>query len=135
MTRSRAVNEALEQLADLEGEPVEIEGILEADSEGYELVHYPRSERRTAYLEGDDEYRPAFWLAFGNGSLRPNHAALKRWLGKRVRVHGLVRSLAALPVVSGLGKGGFGPWGFWPAEIEPYSVQRLTAEERRDNGT
>jgi hypothetical protein len=50
-----------------------------------------------------------------------------------VRIHGILSSYISLPPVGALGRGGFGPWGFWPAQIEPYSVQRVTAEERREN--
>jgi hypothetical protein len=50
-----------------------------------------------------------------------------------VRIHGILSCYVSLPPVGALGRGGFGPWGFWPAQIEPYSVQRVTAEERREN--
>lgn len=130
MTASRSVNEVLDNLVALGGQPVELEGILEVHPEGYELRHYPKSERRGEVEAGGASYQPAFWVAFGAGSLRPNRQALARWVGKRVRIHGVVEAPSA-PEASGL-LGGFGPYGCWLAAIEPYSIQRVTAEDRRD---
>ena len=133
MSTTRPVNEVLDQLAELDGTPVQLEGVLQVHEEGYEVQHYPKAQRRPQYTENSHSYQAGIWLAFGTGSIQPNAIALKRWQGKRVRVSGFIRSLASLPPFGSLGKGGFGPWGFWPAEIETYSVQRVTAEERREN--
>jgi hypothetical protein len=133
MTNPRAINDVLEQLASLEGNPVEIEGVLSAEPEGYQLLHYPKAQRMTPFAVGDDTYEPAVWIAPGNGSIRLNTSALDRWVGKRVRVHGVLKSYHSLEPVGTFGRGGFGPSGFWPAQIEPYSVQRVSAEERRDH--
>ena len=134
MTSALTINQVFEKLAEFEGQPLEIEGVLIADdSGGYELLHYPNSARISCFVDGETEYRQSVWLAFGSGSLQPNKDALQRWSGKRVRVHGVMRSVIALPTIEGLGKGGFGPWGFWPAEVEAYILQRVTAEERREN--
>lgn len=134
MTSPLTINQAFERLAELDGRPLELEGILVAhDYGGYELLHYPSSEWLTCYVVGKAEYPPAIWLAFGNGSLKPNQEAFTRWSGKRVRVHGVLRSVHALREIAGLGKGGFGPSGFWPAVFETYILQRLTAEERRQS--
>ena len=133
MNTTRPVNEVLDRLTELDGKPVLLEGVLQVHEEGYEVQHYPKAERRPQHAEDCHSYQAGIWLAFGNGSIQPNGVALKRWQGKRVRVSGVIRSLASLPSFGGsLGKGGFGPWGFWPAEIEAYSVQRVTAEERRE---
>ncbi|WP_396616786.1 hypothetical protein ACHZ97_09475 [Lysobacter soli] len=127
-----SVNGLIEQLAELDGQPVQVEGVLVLEPEGYELQHYPNSERLTTRTLFDSEYRPGIWIAFGDGALKPNHVALERWTGKRVRVVGIVKTIATLSPAGSLGRGGFGPWGFWPAQIEPYSVQRVTADERRE---
>lgn len=132
MTSPLTINQVFERLAELDGQPLELEGVLVADdSGGYELLHYPNSARIPCFVDGEIEYRHSFWLTFGNGSLQPKKDVLQRWSGKRVRVHGVMRSVNSLPIIEGLGKGGFGPWGFWPAEIEAYILQRITAEERR----
>lgn len=127
-----SVNGLIEQLAELDGQPVQVEGVLVLEPEGYELQHYPKSERLTTRTLFDSEYRASTWIAFGDGGLKPNHATLERWIGKRVRVVGIVKTIASLSPVGALGRGGFGPWGFWPVQIEPYSVQRVTADERRE---
>lgn len=136
MTSPLPINEVFERLAELDGQPLELEAVLIADdSGGFELLHYPNSARIPYFVDGETEYRQSIWLAFGNGSLQPNKDALQRWSGKRVRVHGVLRSVSALLTFGGLGKGGFGPWGLWPAEVEAYILQRVTAEERRERSS
>ena len=133
MTNTLTINQVFERLAELDGQPLELEGVLTADdSGGYELLHYPNSDRISCFVDAGIEYRRSIWLGFGNGSLQPNKDALQRWSGKRVRVHGVMRSISALPIIGSLGKGGFGPWGLWPAEVEAYILQRVTAHERRE---
>lgn len=133
MTHHRSVNDLLAGLNEFDGKPVELEGVLAEHAEGYELLHYPKVNRRGKLVDGEDSYEPAVWLAPDNGSLQLNTNALQRWVGKRVRVYGVVQSIASLKPVGSLGRGGFGPWGFWPSSIEPYSVQRVTADERREH--
>ena len=131
MTNPLTINEALDRITELNGMPVELEGILASEPEGYHLLHYPKAERKPDYLDlSGHRYPPSVILAFGNGSLQPNQKALGRWLGKRVRVHGVLHS-TPLPrgdeqtLFMGL---------VTPARIEPYSVQRLTSDERREHG-
>ncbi|MCO5358773.1 hypothetical protein [Acidovorax kalamii] len=107
---------------------------MNAKPEGYEFLHDPKSERR-----GDDEiegaiYRSSGWLAFENGSIQPHLAALERWMGKRARVQGIAQTKNTMPIASREfhHHGGFGPPGFWPARLEPYSIQRVTSEIRRE---
>jgi hypothetical protein len=133
MTAHRSVNEVLAQLATLDGQPLEIEGILELQPEGFSLLHYPKAERKVGPQEGEHQYEASVWVGFGGGSLQPNREALNRWVGKRVRIHGILSVYLSLQPFGTFGRGGFGPWGFWPAQIEPYSVQRITSEERREN--
>ena len=132
MTAPCSINDLLSGLSEFNGKPVELEGVLAAHSEGYELLHYPKANRRGKLADGEESYEPAVWLSPGNGSLRLNTTSLQRWVGKRVRVHGVVQSITSLASVGSLGRGGFGPWGFWPASIEPYSIQRVAADERRE---
>jgi hypothetical protein len=131
MTNPLAVNDALDRIAELDGTPIELEGILGVEPEGYHLLHYPKVERKPDYLDvSGRSYPPSVILAFGNGSLQPNVDTLSRWIGKRVRVHGVLHS-TPLPrgdeqtILTGL---------VTPARIEPYSVQRLTSDERRGHG-
>lgn len=133
MTAHLSVNDVLAQHKALDDQPLEIEGILELHPEGFELLHYPKSERELGPRDGEHQYQAGVWVAFGGGCLQPNREALNRWVGRRVRIHGILSSYISLQPVGSLGRGGYGPWGFWPAQIEPYSVQRVTAEERREN--
>jgi hypothetical protein len=130
MTNPLSINSALEQLGHLDGMPAELEGILAAGGEGYQLLHYPRSERKADHKHGQQSYEPGVAIEFGNGSLQPNHRALARWLGKRVRVHGLIRTRLLPPAFATMDIFGI----LWPASIEPFTIQRLTADERRENG-
>ena len=134
MVQHCSVNEVLNSLDRFDGQAANIEGVLHAQPEGFQLLHYPKVERVLSVETEADPYQPAVWLAFGSGALLPNLVTLGRWQGKRVRVQGLVRTFAALPVRGGLGRGGFGPYGLWPAQIEPYTLQRVTARERREDG-
>ena len=134
MTINRPINEVLDELAALEAQPIQLEGVLEVSEEGYALKHYPKAERRAGYAAEECAYQSGVWIEFGNGSIRPNEIALERWQGKRVRVSGVIHGLPSLPSFGAAGKGGFGPWGAWPAAIEAYSIQRVTAEERREEG-
>jgi hypothetical protein len=126
MSTFRSVNQAISQLDELRGQPVELEGVLEAAGLmpiGYELLHYPAAERATG-TNKDARHRSSIWLHFGTGSVQPNRTALARWCGKRVRVHGIVYSAPEFTALSD-------PLGSWPAHIEVYSVQRVTKDQRR----
>lgn len=48
MSGSLSVNEALDQLVRLYGEPVAIRGILRFEFEHIAIWHYPKAERRNA---------------------------------------------------------------------------------------
>lgn len=134
MNTHLAVNQVLDRLAAFEGQPMQVEGVLEVHEEGYALQHYPNVERRPQYLEEGYSYQSGIWIEFGDGSVQPNDKVLDRWKGKRVRVYGVIHGISFLPSITAFSKGGFGPWGFWPAVIKPTSIQRVTAEERRESG-
>lgn len=122
------VNDVLDRMIDLDGIPVEIQGVLSQESECYHLVHHPKVDRRSDYIEIDGfSYRASIVLSFGNGSLQPNHQALNRWIGKRVCIHGVL-NLRLFSVDDLL----FDWLGFLaPVSISPYSIQRLSADGRR----
>ena len=134
MVQHCSVNEVLKSLDRFDGQAANIEGILHAQPEGFQILHYPKAERGVSIETEGDPYQSAVWLAFGSGALQPNLTTLGRWQGKRVRVQGFVRTRASLPPRGGLGRGGFGPYGLWPAQVEPYTIQRVTAGERREDG-
>lgn len=117
----RSVNQLLDELPSTQGNPIEVEGILNIQPEGYELLHYPKSERRANDEVSGPIYRSSVWLAFGNGSIQPNHSALAHWFGKRVRVHGIVQTTSnPSPEREFHHHGGFGPYGFWLAQLEVF---------------
>jgi hypothetical protein len=59
MTHPLAINHALDRLAELDGMPIELEGILAVEPEGYQLLHYPQAERRPDYKDGRRIYPPS----------------------------------------------------------------------------
>lgn len=83
-------------------------------------------------IHDGSEYHPAVCMAFGRGSLQPNLAALRRWSGKRVRVHGVLRSTLPRPAFGAI-DAYFDTFGGWLVDIEPYSLQRVSAFERRQH--
>jgi hypothetical protein len=129
MARLLTVNESLDRIVELDGAPVELEGMLGVQPEGYFLGHYPPSARKSDYVIANRRYPPFIILAFGNGSLQPNRDALERWIGQPVRVDGVLHS-TPLPraddPVEYLGL-------VTPGRITPYSIRRLTKVERRQN--
>ena len=129
------VNQALDAKSEINNAGVEIEGILGIEPEGFHLLHYPKVDRREPIYRGDARFNCGIWLAFGDGSIRPNHQKLSQWEGKRVRVHGIF-SLNLFKRHDGeIEEAGSGPWGMWVAHIEPFSIQRVTSEQRHEAGT
>lgn len=133
MTSPRSVNEVLDQLETEHAAPVWIEGILEAlndgTNDGYELLHYPKAERRT---DGSSRGPIGLWLHFGAGSIQPNRLVLSKWLGKRVRVRGIVRCAGGTR--ESHTPGALSDPLYWRPHLEVYSVQRVTSEERKQGG-
>jgi hypothetical protein len=120
MSSALQVNQALDRLADLADGPVAIDGQLSFEFEDVSISHLPRQERRDAGAESRAAYASSIWLAFTSGSLRPNEEALRRWSGKRVRVTGVLRRPAEH-------LGGCGHMSLWPAEVEPYSIEKINS--------
>jgi hypothetical protein len=127
MTNPITINHVLDRLPELSGRPVELEGVLVSDGGHYQVLHYPKSERRTEHTDGQLSYAPSVVLEFGDGSSQPNKVALSRWQGKRVRVHGILKARLLPREYAGMDIFGI----IYPGSIEPYSIQRLTADERR----
>lgn len=132
MTQHRSVNETLNHIEQLCGQPVEVEGILNTSFDcsqrihEYWLLHFPKAERRSD--ESSYQSRQSgLWLEFGDGSIQPNRSALVRWEGKRVRVHGVVYP-AKPPSALNLFEGNSGYF----AHLEVYSIQRVSSEQRKD---
>jgi hypothetical protein len=126
------VSDVLERLEDLHGTAVQVEGVLTTSRSGtgggYELLHYPGAERQ----ELNDPQQFKLWLEFGTGSIKPNNTVLTRWIGKRVRVHGIACRPKYLlnPSV----ECSMSDPSCWQAHLEVYSVQRVTSEQRRQRG-
>jgi hypothetical protein len=129
MTQPLAVNQVLDRLTELNGMPVEIEGILERGYGGYSIAHYPKAQGRDRHIDGAMTYKANIEVRFGEGSIQPTITVLARWLWKRVRIHGQIQ-VNLLPqhyaTVDSFAN-------FSPAWIEPYSIQRVTADQRRDH--
>jgi hypothetical protein len=120
MKSALQVNQAIDNLSAIADGPVAIEGQLSFEFEDVSIGHLPGHERRDDPSGSRSAYASSIWLAFGGGSVRPNQDALRRWSGKRVRVTGILRGPGPL--------GGCGHMSLWPAEIEPYSVERINAQ-------
>lgn len=113
-----SVNEVIDRLPELDGQPVEVTGLLTFEFENTSLGHFPKAERRDITEEVDPPYyRSSVWLAFGSGSIQPNKNVLSRWTGKRVLVTGVLRGPS--------GPFGCGHFSGWGCEIEPYSIERV----------
>ena len=113
-----SVNELIDRLPELDGQPVEVTGLLTFEYENASIGHFPKAERREITEEIEPPfYQSSVWLAFGSGSIKPNENVLSKWTGKRVMVTGVLRGPA--------GPGGCGHFGGWGCEIEPYSIERV----------
>lgn len=109
---SLSVNEAIEQLIRLDGEPVAVHGILRYEFEHIAIWHYPKAEQH------DDDYGSCIWLSTGSGSVQLNHRGLERLNGHRVSVMGTLHA----PDVR---LGGCGHMSTAPAEIMVSSIDGL----------
>lgn len=134
MTSCRSVNDTLAKLDELSGSAVQVEGILTTSSigsmDGYELSHYPSAERQISH-NGDPSNQSGLWLEFGTGSIQPDHSVLTKWVGKRVRVHGVAQRAKYLQVPGE--PHAMSDHSCWQAHLEVYSVQRVTSEQRRQH--
>lgn len=112
------VNEVIDRFPELDGQPVEVTGLLTFEFENASIGHFPKAERREITEEIEPPYyQSSVWLAFGSGSIQPNENVLSKWAGKRVLVTGVLRGPS--------GPGGCGHFGGWGWEIEPYSIERV----------
>lgn len=106
-----SVNEALTQLAGLEGLPICVAGILHFEFEHVALWHHPKAERGEC-LES------SIWLGTGHGSLQFNESAMKSLHGHRVQVLGTLHGPHP-------GFDGCGHFSGWPAEMLVSSIDRV----------
>jgi len=112
------VNELMDRRGELDGQPVEVFGLLTFEFENCSIQHFPKSEQRELSDAPAESYNPSsIWLNFGIGSIRPNEQVLSGWNGKRVRVAGMVRC-AREPF-------GCGHLSGWDCAIEPFSIERV----------
>jgi hypothetical protein len=116
-----SVNEAIDRLDEIEGQPVEIYGILCFDFEDYTLWHFPKAERRTIEKERTTFNGSSIWIEFMRGSLQPNTPVLDRWHGHRVAIFGFLNG----PYMDNSYIQGRGHMGGCIAEIVPYSIERM----------
>jgi len=116
MSGSLSVNEALDQLVRLNGEPVAIHGILRFEFEQIAIWHYPKAERRDAERFG--KASSSIWLSTGSGSVQLNERGLEKLDGHRVSIQGTLH--APDPRL-----GGCGHISGTPAEILVSSIDRL----------
>lgn len=113
-----SVNELIDRLPELDGQPVEVTGLLTFEFENTSIGHFPKAQRREITEEIEPPYyQSSVWLTFGSGSIQPNDNVLSRWTGKRVLVTGVLRGPS--------GPCGCGHFGGWGCEIEAYSIERV----------
>lgn len=85
MSTFLSVNEVIDRADELDGEPIEIAGLLTFKFECQSLGHFPKAERREITEAVDPPYyQSSIWVAFGTGSVHPNQDVLTHWAGKRV---------------------------------------------------
>lgn len=111
-----SVNEALDQLADLDGQPVAVQGILRFEFEHIAIWHYPKAQRRDDGPFGSNS--SSIWLSAGCGSIRFTEGGLEKLDGHRVSVLGILH--APDPRL-----GGCGHMSGSPAEILVSAIDRL----------
>ena len=116
MADSLSVNEALDQLSNLSGQPVAIHGILHFEFEHIAIWHYPKAERRD--IDPFGFASSTIWLSSGSGIIRFNERGLEKLRGHRVSVLGTL--YAPDPRF-----GGCGHLSGSPAEILVSSIDRL----------
>lgn len=113
MSEPLTVNKALEELPTLDGNDVQITGMLHFEFEDVALYHSPKQERK-------DGYASSVWLDFGTSSFGFNQVACSRLNGKLVTVQGTVRG----PDV----KFGCGHMGLWPAVVQVRTITRAEGQ-------
>jgi hypothetical protein len=116
MAKSLSVNEALDQLGKLNGEPICVHGILRFEFEHLAIWHYPKAGRRDVDPFG--QASSSIWLSIGVGSAQFNERGLEQLNGHRVMVLGTI--YAPDPKF-----GGCGHLSGSPAEILVSSIDRV----------
>ena len=118
MSNFLSVNDAIDRAGELNGKPVEIVSLLTFEFENQSLGHFPKAGRREITEATDlPYYQSSVWITFGSGSIQPNQEVLTRWVGKRVRISGILHTSH--------GPCGCGHFGGWGCEVEAYRIERL----------
>lgn len=115
------VNDVIDNVNDVAGDYLYIEGILVFQFEGICVNHWPKSEQRSGWLEfegGGRSYDSSLWLDVGYGAFSFNRDVLSRWSGKRVVVGG--KLLKPDPDF-----GGTGHMSLWPASVLVTQIELL----------
>lgn len=113
-----SVNDVIDRVHELDGMRLKIVGLLTFEFENHFLGHFPKAERREITEAVDPPfYQSIIWIEFGTGSIQPNYGVLTRWIGKRVRIAGVVRTPK--------GPCGCGHFGGWGCEVEADTIERL----------
>jgi hypothetical protein len=110
MTEPLSVNQALAALLTLDGNDVQIKGILHLEFEDVAIYHHPKRER-------NDGYASSIWLDVGTGSLGFDRVACSSLHGKLVTVQGTLRGPDAK-------FGGCGHLSLWPAAVQTRTMER-----------
>jgi hypothetical protein len=116
-----SVNEAIDRLDELEGQPVEIYGLLSFERDNHSLSHFPRAECRTVQKGIHTFDASSIWIEFNVGSIQPNGPVLTRWQGRRVAIFGVLHD----PLKDTPWSRGRSYMSQWLAEIVPYSIERM----------
>jgi len=111
MREPLSVNEALDELLELEHSDVHVQGILHFEFEDVALYHHPKAERK----EG---YDSSIWIEVGMGSLGFNTETCNRLNGQLVSVHGTL--FGPSPSSGGCGHG-----SLWPAAVLARTLERV----------
>jgi hypothetical protein len=116
-----SVNEALDRLDELEGQPVEIYGLLSFERDDHGRWHFPKAERHAVQKGVHTFDGSRIWVAFNNGSIQPNIPVISRWHGRRVAIFGVHNG----PPKDTPWSRGRSYMSLWLAEIVPYSIERM----------
>jgi len=116
MSNALSVETLIARVSELDGQLVEVVGLLTFEFEDCSLNHFPRTERHEITEAIDAPYcQSSIWIRFGTGSIQPNRQVLAKWSGKRIRVTGIAQTAK--------GPDGCGHLGGWACEIEAYSIE------------
>ena len=118
------VNEALEDRGERDGACLQIEGILNFETEDICLNHWPKAERHPT------PYESSIWIEADSAVFSANESVLSRWAGKRVVVLGVFNAAPEKPPKFDGEVSGFGHFGLWPGKISARRIDLLKSWAR-----